>query len=79
MCTPLVNKNEGVSDPTVGIAVEAIAEMAIRADEPAIDLLHWRTLHDTSKSTPVLASFLESVNSDDGLHADLVGYAPTCP
>ena len=79
MCTPLVNKNEGFSDPTVGIAVEAIAEMAIRADEPAIDLLHWRTLHNTSKSTPVLASSLGSVNSGDGLHADLVGYAHTCP
>ena len=59
--------------------MEAIAEMAIRADQPAIDLLDWTTLHDTHESTPVLASLQGSVNSGDGRRADLVGYAPKCP
>ena len=56
--------------------MEAIAEIAIRADEPAIDLLHWRALHDTHESTPVLAARLGSVNRVDKWQADLVANAP---
>ncbi len=56
--------------------MEAIAEIAIRADEPAIDLLDWKALHNTRESTPVLAAHLGSVNRVGKWQADLVASAP---